>query len=128
MQVPGEVGVGEHLQERVGDQVGQRFDARAVEGDELLAHLDVVQPRDVDEEPAGHVVAGMRAAQGDEVGDGLGEDLVADGGVDPVEDLGHAVRDPPPDLVGAAEQVAERLEGERPGVLGQQVGLPLGSE
>ncbi|WP_330316075.1 hypothetical protein [Streptomyces platensis] len=65
------------------------------------------------EDPAGHVVAGVPTAQGDEVRNGPGEDLVADRGVDPVEDLRHSVCDPVADFVGAAEQIAEGMEGER---------------
>lgn len=93
-----------------------------------MPHLGVIQPGDVGEEPAGHIVAGLPAAQGDEVRHGLGEDLVTNGGVDPVEDLRHPVRDPVADLGGAAEQVAERPKRQRPAVLRQQVRFAAGLE
>ncbi|MFD5711002.1 hypothetical protein ACFWHW_11490 [Streptomyces pharetrae] len=72
VQVRGELRVGQQLEDRVGDQVGRRFDAGAVEGDELVQHLGVVEPRGVGDEPGGDVVAGLLARQCDEVADRAG--------------------------------------------------------
>ncbi|MER7491169.1 hypothetical protein ABT033_00675 [Streptomyces pharetrae] len=122
VQVRGELRVGQQPEDRVDDQVGRRFDAGAVEGDELVQHLGVVEPRGVGDEPGGDVVAGLLARQCDEVADRAGEDLVPGFRVHAVEDPRHAVGAAASAAVRTAREGVEGSEGKRPGMVGEQVG------
>ncbi|GAA0612254.1 hypothetical protein GCM10010394_47590 [Streptomyces crystallinus] len=121
----GEARVGQQEQDSVGDQVLLGFDARAVKGDQLMDQLGLVQLRGVCHQAGGDVVAGVSAAQLDQLDQRLLEKGVACGRVTAaLEDLRHAAGDARAGLGRAAEYVVEGVERHGPGEVGDHVGVP----